>query len=305
MTALRAAIDDYARALELERGRSPHTIKAAVGDLTRFADYVERGGEVTPDELTLEDFREWLWQESEQGHAPSTIARRASSARAFTAWLSASDRGDDVARRLKSPKAGRTLPRMVSRESMDTILNHLQERAETDDPIALRDHAIIELLYATGMRVSELCALTRASVDFTTRTVRVVGKGNSERVIPFGQPAALALRRWLEDGRPRIVDSTKSGSRTEALFLGARGGAINQRAVYELSKTLLEYAPGAGPAGPHTFRHTAATHLLDGGADLRGVQEFLGHADLGTTQIYTHVSAERLRETYRRAHPRA
>lgn len=305
MTALRAAIADYARALELERGRSPHTIEAAAGDLTRFADYVEQGGEVDPSELTLEDFREWLWQESEQGHAASTIARRASSARAFTAWLEASERGSDVARRLKSPKIGRTLPRMVSHESMDTILGHLHERASTGDPVALRDHAVIELLYATGMRVSELCALTTASVDFSSRTVRVIGKGNTERVIPFGRPAQRALQRWLGEGRPVLAKHDDASADLDALFLGARGGALNQRTVYALSKTLLEYSPGSGPAGPHTFRHTAATHLLDGGADLRGVQEFLGHADLGTTQIYTHVSTERLRETYRRAHPRA
>lgn len=305
MSPLRRAIADYVRALDLERGRSAHTCKAAASDLTRFADFVERGGEVRPDELTLEDFREWLWQESEQGHAAATLARRASTARGFTAWCKAAERGEDVARRLKSPKTGRTLPRMVSQDAMQTILKHLQERAETGDAMALRDHAIIELLYATGMRVSELCTLTTESIDMDARTVRVIGKGNAERVIPFGAPAANAIQRWLQNGRPAVATAKPSPAAASALFLGARGGALNQRAVYELSRSLLTYAPGAGPAGPHTFRHTAATHLLDGGADLRGVQEFLGHADLGTTQIYTHVSAERLRETYRQAHPRA
>lgn len=317
MHALRSAINAYVRALELERGRSPHTCKAAKGDLIRFADFVERGDEVATSELTLEDFREWLWHESEQGHAASTIARRASTARNFTAWCKATERGDDVARRLKSPKTGRTLPRMVSQDAMGTILKHLEQRAATGDAVAIRDHAIIELLYATGMRVSELCTLRPASLNLEARTVRVIGKGNQERVIPYGLPAARAIDRWLLEGRPQLArrgdaaasttpeDQVQPHSTGDALFLGARGGPINQRTVYQLSRDLLEYAPGAGPSGPHTFRHTAATHLLDGGADLRGVQEYLGHADLGTTQIYTHVSAERLRETYQRAHPRA
>ncbi|UQN15400.1 tyrosine recombinase XerC [Gulosibacter sp. ACHW.36C] len=301
MAELRAAIEDYVLALEREFGRSPNTCRAALGDLSRFADSVEREGAVDTSKLTLEDLRDWLWRESEQGHAPATIARRASVARRFTAWCHSTGRGDDVARRLKSPKVGRSLPRLVSEGQMDDIFASLRDRADSDEPGALRDLAIVELLYATGMRVSELCALDLDSLTPSASLVRVIGKGNVERVIPYGQPAARAIDAWLERGRG-VLAGAASG---DALFLGARGGRLNSRSVYELSRQLLQLAPGQGPSGPHTFRHTAATHLLDGGADLRGVQEYLGHADLGTTQIYTHVSAERLRETYKRAHPRA
>lgn len=301
MTALRQAIEDYLHALDRERGRSPHTIRAIGGDLERAAAFAQGQGIDDPAALDLELFRDWLWRESEDGHAPATIARRASSARGFTAWLKRTGRGEDVARRLKSPKSGRTLPRMVTDSGMDTILSGLEASAATGDPVALRDHAIIELLYATGIRVSELCSLDLGAIDLDRRTARVVGKGDRERLVPFGGPCAAALTEWLVRGRPEL-DTSAAGT---ALFLGARGGRIDPRTVYALSRRELERTPGSGPAGPHTFRHTAATHLLDGGADLRGVQELLGHADLGTTQIYTHVSAERLREAYRQAHPRA
>lgn len=301
MSSLATAIDAYLRALDLERGRSPHTIRAIGGDLRRFADFANGQGASELDDLSLELFRDWLWHESEQGHAASTLARRSSSARGFTAWLRTSGRGEDVARRLRSPKIGRSLPRMVSADNMDAIFAELRARSATGDPVALRDEAIVELLYATGIRVSELCGLNLDSVDFERRTVRVIGKGDRERVVPFGRPCAEALTEWCARGRPEIAND-RSG---EALFLGARGGRLNPRTVYELSRRELEHSPGSGPAGAHTFRHTAATHLLDGGADLRSVQELLGHANLGTTQIYTHVSSERLRETYRRAHPRA
>lgn len=309
MSSLRDAIRAYVRALDLELGRSDHTCRAVEGDLTRFADFLVEGAsvggaeatELETDSLELEQFRDWLWAETQAGLANSTIARRASSARGFTAWLSRTGRGPDAARRLRSPRAGRSLPRLVSQDAMGDIFEDLRGRAATGDAVSLRDLAIVELLYATGARVSELCSLDIDSVDLEQRIVRVIGKGNRERVVPFGAPAAFAVGDWLLRGR-RDLANDRSG---DALFLGARGSRINARTVYELSRTLLSYAPGSGPAGPHAFRHTAATHLLDGGADLRGVQEFLGHADLGTTQIYTHVSAERLRETYRQAHPRA
>jgi integrase/recombinase XerC len=301
MAGLRESIEDYVVALDREFGRSPNTCRAALGDLTRFADHVKRGGKVDARELTLEDYREWLWAENEQGHSAATIARRASVARRFSAWCHSTGRGDDVARRLKSPKVGRSLPRLVTETQMGDFFASLLTRADLGAPTALRDLANVELLYATGMRVSELASLDTTSLDRTAQTARVIGKGDVERVIPYGRPAAVALTAWLERGRPELANDASG----EALFLGARGGRINTRSVYELSRSLLELAPGQGPSGPHTFRHTAATHLLDGGADLRGVQEYLGHADLGTTQIYTHVSAERLRDTYRRAHPRA
>ena len=201
MSSLATAIDAYLRALDLERGRSPHTIRAIGGDLRRFADFANGQGASDLADLSLELFRDWLWHESEQGHAASTLARRSSSARGFTAWLRTSGRGEDVARRLRSPKIGRSLPRMVSADNMDAIFAELRARSATGDPVALRDEAIVELLYATGIRVSELCGLNLASVDFERRTVRVIGKGDRERVVPFGRPCAEALAEWCARGR--------------------------------------------------------------------------------------------------------
>ena len=301
MSELARAVDDYLRALELERGRSSHTLRAVGGDLGRFVAHAAAAGVDAPEQLDLEVFRDWLWAETEAGKAASSIARHASSARGFTAWLRSSGRGPDAARRLRSPKRDLALPRLVTVDGMDEIFAALRQRALGGDPIELRDLAIIELLYATGIRVSELCGLDLDALDLERRVARVVGKGDVERVVPFGGPCADALLDWLAHGR-REVASDASG---EAVFLGARGGRIGPRTVYELSRRELGRRPASGPAGPHAFRHTAATHLLDGGADLRAVQELLGHADIGTTQIYTHVSAERLRDTYRRAHPRA
>jgi integrase/recombinase XerC len=179
------------------------------------------------------------------------------------------------------------------------LLGDLTARAETGDAIATRDLAIVELLYASALRVSEIAGLDTGDIDLGRLTVRVVGKGSKERVVPFGAPA----KRAIVDYQSRRHELASEW--TDAVFLGARGKRIGTRTIYELIAGLLADLPGSGPSGPHTLRHTAATHLLDGGADLRSVQEMLGHASLGTTQLYTHVSAERLKESYARAHPRA
>lgn len=301
MADVRGEIDAYLRALDRERAASPHTVRSYHTDLVDFAAFAEERGVVDVDALDLELFRDWLWTLSGKGLAASSIARRASTARGFTAWLARTERGADSARRLKSPKASRSLPRVVAADGMRDMLDGLAERASSGDPLAVRDLALIELLYGGGIRVSECCAIDLADVDLERRTVRVMGKGSKERTVPFGRPAADALADYLHRGRTALA-TEKSG---DALFLGARGGRINARSVYELSRRMLAETPGGGPAGPHAFRHAAATHLLDGGADLRSVQELLGHANLGTTQMYTHVSAERLRDAYRLAHPRA
>lgn len=301
MAKLDEQIDAFLRAQQLERGLSPNTLKAYANDLEGFANFAEEQGITDPRELDLELFRDWLWRANESGAAPSTIARRAASARSFTAWLAREDAGPDAARRLKSPKTGRTLPRVVSQEGMHGIFDHLHALAAGGDPRALRDLAIVELIYASGIRVSECCSLDLGDLDFERRTVRVMGKGSKERIAPFGGPAAEALRDWIQRGRPELA-KPRSG---DALFLGVRGGRVDPRSIYELTRRELEAVPGSGPSGPHALRHTAATHLLDGGADLRGVQELLGHASLGTTQIYTHVSSDRLKTAYLQAHPRA
>lgn len=318
---LQFALDGYLRHLAVERGYSPQTVRAYRSDLTQLEAFARDRQVTTTEQLTLDLFRDWLWDGSQRRLAKSTLARRSAAARGFSSWTARENSLDgsgpdstaprapgspapgrpDPAARLRAPKADKHLPRVITREQIDRVLTTLTEHAESGEPAALRDMLVIELLYAAGIRVSELTGLDVDDVDLERLTLRVLGKGSKERVIPFGVPALRAVRRYLTAGRP-VLATERSGA---ALLLGARGGRLGTRAVYQLVASLLADLPGGGPAGPHTLRHTAATHLLDGGADLRAVQEILGHASLGTTQIYTHVSTERLKETYRIAHPRA
>lgn len=301
-TGLLADISAFSTSLERERGSAAHTVRAYSADLRDLAAHAARHGITTSAGLDLEVLRDWLWRGSQARLAPATLARRSAAVRGFGAWLVRTGRvGADPAVRLKAPRAGSHLPRVLAREQMSAILAGLAVRAAEDDPGALRDLAAIELLYASALRVSELTGLDLGDVDASRLTVRVTGKGDRERVVPFGVPAAEALDAYLVRGRPGLR-TPRTGT---ALFLGARGGRLGTRAVYGLVASVLADIPGSGPQGPHALRHTAATHLLDGGADLRTVQEMLGHASLGTTQIYTHVSVERLRRSYEGAHPRA
>lgn len=296
------AIDAYSRHLAVERAYSSHTVDGYRSDLHDLASHAEERGAVTVDALDLELLRDWLWASSNRGLSAATLARRSASVRGFTRWLVADGRlAADPAARLRAPRSGSRLPRVLTREQMDGLLVGLGVRADTGDAGAIRDLALVELLYASALRVSELTGLDLGDLDLDRLTVRVLGKGAKERVVPFGVPARRALEDWLIRGRGEL-DAGRAG---DALFLGARGARLGTRAVYETVSALLGELPGSGPAGPHALRHTAATHLLDGGADLRAVQEILGHASLGTTQIYTHVSAERLRQAYATAHPRA
>jgi integrase/recombinase XerC len=298
---LTRAVDDFAAHLAVERGFSEHTIRGYRSDLDDLVAFAAGRGVVEAGDVDLELLRDWLWRASERGLAKSSLARRAAAARALGRWLPrAGVTATDPAVRLRSPKADRHLPRVLTREQMDALLVRLAVRAEGGDADSLRDLAVVELLYASGLRVSELVGLDLVDVDHDRLTVRVLGKGSKERVVPFGLPAHRALLAWLELGRPVLLRQP-----TEAVFLAPRGGRLAPRAVYALVAQLLSTVPGSGPSGPHTLRHTAATHLLDGGADLRAVQELLGHSSLGTTQLYTHVSTERLKESYRIAHPRA
>lgn len=296
------AIAAFAEYLSAERGFSEHTVRSYRSDLVQLAEFAKVHGVMSAAELDLELLRSWLWRSSQEGLAKTTLARRAAAARSLTSWLARTEVSpSNAATRLRAPKADRHLPRVLTREQMAGILTRVANRAETGDPVSIRDNAIVELLYASALRVSELTGLTMGNVDLSRLTVRVLGKGSKERVVPFGLPAKAALVDWLA-ARPALAADDSSGS---ALFVGTKGKPLAARTVYALVSGLLSTIPGSGPSGPHTLRHTAATHLLDGGADLRAVQEMLGHASLGTTQLYTHVSSERLKESYRMAHPRA
>lgn len=287
--------------LDAGRGYSSNTVKAYLTDIQDLATFLKKQSVEHVDELNLEHLRDWLWRGTQSGLTKTTIARKSAAVRSFTSWaLKSGIAESDPGLRLRSPKASRTLPKVVSRESLALIFDALTAKATEENPQGVRDLVVVELLYASGARVSELVGLDLESIDYSRNIMRVMGKGSKERMVPFGQPARDALDMWIRVARP-MLESEKSG---RALLLNSRGQRIGVRQVYGLVAGLLESTP-TGAAGPHSLRHSAATHLLDGGADLRAVQELLGHASLGTTQIYTHVSIERLRDGYKNAHPRA
>jgi len=295
-------IDAYERHLRHERDLSPNTVRAYVTDLIALAEHAELLGRHDPADLDLGVLRSWLANLQTRGKARTTLARRAAAARVFTRWLVRTGRAsDDAGAMLASPKRHRALPPSLRATEVRALLDSTEAAAVDDGPVGQRDVAVLELLYATGIRVGELIALDIDDVDRERNLVRVFGKGRKERSVPFGAPAARALDSWIRSGRVKLA-TDRSGP---ALFLGARGGRVDPRTIRRMVHRRLAAVDGAPDLGPHGLRHTAATHLLEGGADLRSVQELLGHASLATTQIYTHVSGERLRKAYRLAHPRA
>ncbi|WP_433575852.1 tyrosine recombinase XerC [Nocardia brasiliensis] len=300
---LEALLAEYGRHLRLGRNRSAHTVRAYLGDARALLGHLyARSADSAVRELDLLLLRSWLAQQSAAGVARTTMARRASSARTFTAWLTQTGRLTvDPGLRLGSPKAHRVLPAVLGRQQAVGAMDAAESGAAQHDPMALRDRLIVELLYSTGIRVSELCGLDIEDVDRERRVVRVLGKGNKERSVPFGVPADEAIGAWLRHGRPAFA-TTESG---RALLLGRRGKRLDQRQARTVVHEVVSSIPGAPDMGPHGLRHTAATHLLEGGADLRVVQELLGHASMATTQLYTHVSIERLKKVHDQAHPRA
>jgi site-specific recombinase XerD len=332
--ALDTALAEFGRHLDAERALSRHTVRAYRGDIQSLLEYAARDGIADPGEIDADTLRGWLARQHEAGAARATLARRGAAARAFTSfahrqgWLAG-----DPGSQLGTPKARQVLPRVLRREEMNSVLMACEARAEREiasgqhvpAALAIRDAAVLELLYASAIRVSELCDLDAGALDTGRGTIRVMGKGRKERVVPVGIPAVQAVIRWAQEGR-QVLANSRSGA---ALFLGARGGRLDPRTARRIVHARLQEAAGRPPggfpgkmagtaaedavvgdqaildAGPHAIRHTAATHLLEGGADLRSVQEILGHASPATTQIYTHVSAERLKASYRQAHPRA
>jgi integrase/recombinase XerC len=294
--------DGFIRYLSLERNRSAHTVRAYRGDLDDFASFSAARGIATLAEVDLSCLRSWLGSLDQQGLGRATIARRAATVRNFLAWATREGHmGDNPSLRLKAPRRQNGLPDVLSVSQLEPLLEATEHATVGGDPAALRAHAVLELLYGSGIRVGELVGLDIDDLDQDRRTVRVLGKGNKERTVPYGVPAARALKDWLTRGRNRWA-TADSGP---ALFLGPRGRRLDQRQARSIVERLLKTVEGTGASGPHALRHTAATHLLDGGADLRAVQELLGHRSLATTQLYTHVSVDRLRRSYEQAHPRA
>jgi integrase/recombinase XerC len=336
---LRDAVDRFARYLGAERDRSAHTIRAYLGDVVSLLDHAVRmraGG--LAEALEMGVLRSWLARSRTAGASRATLARRSAAVRTFSSWAHRTGLVPaDTAQQLGSPKAHHELPTILRADQAAALVEAPTHGIDSAGPgpgrgpdptdpdadstharpthdggagagagagagevLGLRDRVVLEVLYATGVRVSELCGLDVDDVDGERRVVRVLGKGRKERSAPYGVPAAAALRDWLERGRPALV-SARSGS---ALLLGARGGRLDPRSVRRIVADRAAQA-GVPEVSPHALRHSAATHLLDGGADLRSVQELLGHASLATTQVYTHVSVERLRAAYRQSHPRA
>ena len=303
MTVVRSdALPAFERHLRAERGRSAHTVRAYVRDVSVFLGEVGAHDDAALRAIALADLRAWLGVLSRGGAARATIARSSASLRTFFGWLERTGRLEtDPSLRLSAPSRHRTLPPVLGQRSAAALLDVAAVAADDDDPVHLRDRAALELLYATGIRVGELVGLDVDDVDLGTNVLRVVGKGDKERRVPFGVPARDAVVAWLEGGRPRLVVADSG----PALLLGRRGRRVDPRQVRTVVHELLRHVPDAPDLGPHGLRHSAATHLLEGGADLRMVQELLGHASLATTQIYTHVSVDRLKRSYAQAHPRA
>jgi integrase/recombinase XerC len=315
------ALAAFERHLASERGLSAHTVRAYSGDIASLLGYAADDHCQVLDDIDIGVLRGWLGSMHRSGQARTTIARRAAAARAFTGfahrrgWLAA-----DPGAQLRTPKVHRQLPDVLGQDEMTAVLASTAGHPASSRPapgtdaalsaaIELRDVAIMELLYATAIRVGELCGLDAGDLDLSRRTVRVLGKGRKERVVPVGIPAIRAVVSWLEGGRPMVMDAQATasprGHGPAALFLGAQGRRIDPRTVRRVVHRRIAATGSVPDTGPHGLRHTAATHLLEGGADLRSVQEMLGHASLATTQIYTHVSIDRLIAAYRQAHPRA
>jgi integrase/recombinase XerC len=283
------------------KGYSENTQRAYRSDVTQLVQHLQNLGRTDSTDISLDDLRDWLYRLTEAGASKATLARKSASVRSFTEWLERQGLHEtNLGQRLRTPKTGQSLPKVVSREILAGVFEKLATGVASGNPDRFFDSVAIELLYATGMRVSELVGLNLGDVDYSRRLLRVTGKGNKQRMVPFGVPAANALELWIAKGRPVFQTETTD----DALLISAKGKRVNVRVIYGLVAGLLGDTQ-IGAVGPHTLRHTAATHLLDGGADLRAVQELLGHSSLGTTQIYTHVSVERLKQGYQGAHPRA
>ncbi|MBU1670954.1 MAG: tyrosine recombinase XerC [Actinobacteria bacterium] len=289
----------FLRYLDEVRNLSPNTIAAYRSDLGQFGDYLRRAGIEDLASIDHRTLRGFLANQQTRGYSRTTVARRCACLRAFFRFLSEKDvLAGDPGTTLTFPVKDRPLPRFLSEGEMEELIG----QASRGGDLPLRDTAIIEMLYATGMRVGELCGLGLGDVETGTGSVRVVGKGDRERVVLAGLPAMEALGRYLSEERPVLALSSKR--QTDAVFLGKRGAPVDQRQVRRIVERYALAGVGEG-VSPHTLRHSFATHLLGHGADLRAVQELLGHRNVATTQIYTHLTRSEIREAYDKSHPRA
>lgn len=306
-------LSEYVQYLAINRGLSAHSQSAYATDLRELLEFLAAGQEgyssaqLRADLANPTKVRSWLGQMSRRGYSRATLARRIASFRTFSSWaLSNGVLDNDAGARLKAPRPDNALPTVLSEteaaQLLDTARRLSRDETGATRAVCLRDWAVLEMLYATGIRVSELTGLTIPDIDIVDATVRVTGKGDKQRVVPYGIPAALALEEYLEKGRPELISDTPP--RPAWVFLGARGGQLDTRLVRGMLQRMTAVAQ-VPDIGPHGLRHTAATHLLNGGADLRSVQELLGHASLATTQRYTHLSMEKLRGIYLQSHPSA
>ena len=293
-----AAVEAFVDHLRHQLGRAEHTVTAYERDARDFVAFCHDHGIEHPDEVVLGVLRRYLAELADAGYARATMARRASALRTWFGFLARDGIvSDDPAALLATPKRGRSLPRVLRPDQVAALV----DAPDRDSADGLRDRALLEVLYSTGARVSEACGLDVGALDLRQGQMRVLGKGNKERILPVGEPAVAALEHYLQDGRPELAPADRAA---DAVFLnrsGRRLGARDARRIVDDAATRA----GLGHVTPHTLRHSYATHLLEGGADLRAVQELLGHASLATTQRYTHLSRGRLVEIYTAAHPRA
>jgi integrase/recombinase XerC len=296
-------LSSYERHLRGQRNLAEHTVRAYRTDLLNLFTHLDRLGLDSLEAVDLRALRSWLAKQHTLGQARATLQRRAAAARVFFSWaVETGHIATDPAANLRSPKIRRRLPPTLEAATAAQMLDgRIAAAEEAGGPVAVRDIALLEVLYATGIRVSELCGLDLTDLDRGRRVIRVFGKGSKERTVPLGAPALRAVEAWLEKARPQLA----TGESGRAMFLGERGKRIDPRVVRRVVHRSLRMTEGAPDLGPHGLRYAMATHLLEGGADLRSVQEMLGHASLATTQIYTHVTNERLRSAFEQAHPRA
>ena len=301
VSGLNEVVAAFLRAGQAERDLSPHTLAAYRRDLGQLVEWLGRQKVTDLDGIDRRLLRRYVAFLDSRGFARRSIVRKVSAIRSMLAWAVTHDLVEDnAAEDVPVPKLDRTLPKVM--RAADAA--RLCELPPADDAVGQRDRAILELLYGSGLRVAELCGLDVDDVDLAGARLRVTGKGRKQRQVPMSEPAVAAVEAYREGGRRRLLRPEGAADARHALFLNSRGGRLGPRSVRSMLARYLS-AEGAAPVGPHALRHSFATHLLDGGADLRVVQELLGHASLATTQIYTHVSKERLKAVYEQSHPRA